>query len=175
MRWYLRPVWWEQAEGGSVTRRPTVAAVLVTAGLVISLVVGCAPAGSGTAGYAEAFEAINGRFMDSVEKFDLLADQEEADPTLREDVHWRGELIACFTIWGETADELRAQQVPEQYRDAHVNWLTGADHYTRAGELVRAALDRPTPELEDEIAAELKLGHEYFRMVEAEIQDIRSP
>jgi hypothetical protein len=148
-----------------------VIAALAMAGLVMVLVVGCASSGTGTAGYAEAFEAINGRFLHSVEKFDLLTAQAEADPSLREDPHWRVELIACFTVWGETADELRAQQVPEQYREAHVNWLTGADHYTRAGELMRAALDSPTVELSDEIAAELSLGQEIFGMVEAIMEE----
>ena len=140
---------------------------------MMAMTADCAPPGGGSAGYAEAFEAINGRFVDSVEKFDLLTAQAEADPSLRADARWRAELVACFTIWGETADELRAQQVAEQYAEAHVNWLTGADHYTRAGELMRASLDSPTHELSEEIAAELSLGQEYFALVEAMLEEIQ--
>ena len=136
---------------------------------------GCASGGSDGAGYAEAFQAINGRFLESVEEYELLVAQAEEDPSMRRDVGWREQLVACFATWGETADELRAQQVPEQYREAHLSWLTGADHYTRAGELMRASLENPTPELEDEIAAELNLGQEYFAMVEDALSRIGAP
>jgi hypothetical protein len=136
---------------------------------------GCAASGTGRAGYADAFGMIDKRFLESVGKFDQLVAQSEGDPSARQDVGWRGELLACFAIWGETADELRAQEVPEQYRDAHLHWLTGADHYTRAGELMRASFDNPTPELAAEIEAELTLGNEYFDMARAAMEEIGSP